>query len=248
MGVPVEFCEPWVTADRLCCPDADPVVDCLTGEPTPVTYAWTDDELIEAATGILFRQTCHLFPGYCTITIRPCAYCTCHNRHRCSCGRYVYIDLQDRYPVISIDEVLIDGVVVDPATYRVDDYHRLVRIGGECWPRCNDLSENTPAPNTFSVTYTAGRRPPIELQMAAAELACELKRACNGLDCRLPRNVTHVSRQGVSMDISAVEDAVSGSVSGLASVDIAVRRYDCARAKGRVWHPSLRRGRGVFPS
>lgn len=243
---PVEFCEPWTTADKLCCDDAVSV-DCVTGDPVPATYAWTDEQLIEAATGILYRQTCQLFPGWCTITVRPCTYCAC-NRKKCGCGRYVFVDLQDRYPIISVDEVLIDGVEVDPETYRVDDYHRLVNLDGECWPSCNNFSLDATEPGTFSVTYTAGRRPPIELQMAAAELACELKRACNGLDCRLPRNVTHVSRQGVSMDISALEDAVSGSVSGLAAVDIAVRRYNCARAKGRVWHPSLHKPRQVYPS
>ncbi len=247
MGVPVEFCEPWTTADKLCCPDAEPI-DCTTGEPVEATYKWTDDELIAAATGILFRQTCHLFPGHCEVTIRPCPSCAC-GRSRCTCGsRYIYIDLQDRFPVVEIGEVLINGEALDEDAYRVDDYHRLVRTDGACWPRYNYLSRADTESGTFSVTYTAGRQPPIELQMAAAELACELKRACGGLECRLPRNVTHVSRQGISMDISAIEDAVSGSVSGLASVDIAVRRYDCARAKGRVWHPSLRRGRGVFPS
>ena len=246
MSVPIEFCEPWTTVDKLCCPDAEPI-DCVTGLPVPATYTWTDQQLIDAASGILFRQTCHLFPGHCQVTIRPCAYCAC-DRKKCHCGRYVYVDLQDRYPVVSVDEVLIDGVVVDPTTYRVDDFHRLVRTNGDCWPRCNDLSLPDTEPRTFSVTYTAGRRPPIELQMAAAELACELKQACGGLDCRLPRNVTHVSRQGITMDIAAIEDAVNGSVSGLAAVDIAVRRYNCARVKGRVWHPSLRQSRQVFPT
>lgn len=246
MGVPVEYCEPWTTVDRLCCPDIEGV-DCVTGDPVVNTYAWTDEELIDAATGMLFRQTCHLFPGHCEITIRPCAYCAC-NRRKCGCGRYVYIDLQDRYPVISVDEVLIDGVVVDPATYRVDDFRRLVRLDGLCWPACNDMSADDSEPGTFSVTYTAGRTPPIELQMAAAELACELKRACNGADCRLPSNVTSVSRQGVTLNIDAIEAAVNGGVSGIAIVDAAVRRYDCARAKSRVWHPSLRLPRGVFPS
>lgn len=245
MGVPVEFCEPWITADRMCCPDVEPV-DCATGDPVEVVYPWTDDEIIEAATGMLFRQTCHLFPGHCEIVVRPCAYCGC-SRKKCGCGRYVYIDLQDTYPIITVDEVLIDGAVVDPSAYRVDDYRRLVRVDGECWPGCNDLSSADTEPNTFSVAYTAGRRPPIELQMAAAELACELKRACNGGDCRFPSNVTQVSRQGVTLNIDALESAVAGGVSGIAIVDAAVRRYNCSRSKARVWHPSLKQARQVFP-
>jgi hypothetical protein len=246
VGIPVEFCEPWTTPDKLCCPDVVGV-DCVSGEPDPATYAWTDEELIEAATSLLFKQTCHLFPGHCQITVRPCAYCSC-NRNKCGCGRYVFIDLQDRYPIISVDEVLVDGVVVPPAAYRVDDYRRLVRVDGACWPTCNDLSLDDSQPRTFSVQYTAGRRPPIELQMAAAELACELKRACTGNDCRLPANVTQVNRQGVTLNIDALEAAVNGGVSGIAIVDAAIQRYNCARAKARVWHPSLRTPRQVFPS
>jgi len=247
MGVPVTFCEPWVTPDRLCCIDPADPIDCVTGDPVPQTFAWTDEELIEAATGILFRRTCSLFPGECEITVRPCVECHCGRRH-CGCGRYVFLALQERYPVISVDEVLIDGVVVDPSEYRVDDFFRLVRLDGECWPTCNDLTLPATEPNTFQVTYTAGRRPPIELQMAVAELACEMKRACGGLDCRLPANVTSVSRQGVTMNLDALEAAV-GAGSGIPGIDLAVSQYNCARAKGRVWTPGLSSNvRGVFPS
>ena len=246
MGVPVEYCEPWTTPERLCCPDLEPV-DCVTGEPIPALYAWTDAELIDAASGMLFRQTCHLFPGHCEVTIRPCGYCACRRDH-CSCGRYVFVDLQETYPIISVDEVLIDGVALDVGAYRIDDFHRLVRTDGACWPVCNDLTLEATEPGTFQVTYTAGRKPPIELQMAAAELACELKRACNGLDCRFPSNVTSVTRQGVTMNIDALEAAVNGGVSGIAMVDATVRRYNCQRSKSRVWHPTLRSPRGVFES
>jgi len=246
VGVPVEWCEPWTTPDKLCCPDVE-TVDCVTGLPVVLTYAWTDAELIDAATGMLFKRTCHQFPGHCQITVRPCGYCSC-SRDRCGCGRYVYIQLQDRFPVISVDEVKVDGVIIDPGSYRVDDYSRLVRLDGACWPLCNDLTLADDQPNTFSVKYTAGRRPPVELQIAAAELACEMKRACNGNDCRLPSNVTQVNRQGVTLNIDALEAAVSGGSTGLAFVDAALARYDCARAKSRVWHPSLKPPRQVFPS
>lgn len=247
MGVPVDRCEPWVTADMLCCPDVVKT-DCATGDDVPGEYVWNDDALIEIASNLLYRQTCRLFPGHCQYTVRPCATCPCEGRPKCGCGRYKFIDLQRTYPVISVDEVKIDGVVLDASAYRVDDFHRLVRIDEECWPTCNDLSRADTEPDTFSVKFTSGRRPPIELQMAAAELACELKRACNLVDCRLPANVTSVSRQGVTMNIDALEAAVNGGASGLASVDIAVAQYNCARTKSQVRHPGLRGPRGVFPS
>lgn len=247
MGIPVGFCAPWIDADRLCCPDAPDGEDCATGDPIVTTYAWSDDELIVAATGILFRATCQLYPGLCDVTVRPCAHCNC-GRNKCGCGRYFYITLQDSYPVTEINEVKIDGNVVDSSTYRIDDFKQLVRLDGQCWPTCNDLSLDSTEPQTFDVSYTAGREPPIELQMACAELACEMKRACNGQSCGLPRNVTSVSRQGVSMNIDALESAVNGAVTGLAVVDNVVRQYNCQRQRSRVWHPSLDKPRQVFPS
>lgn len=244
---PVEFCEPWTTADKLCCPDVVGT-DCETGDEVPAVYVWNDDELIEAATGILFRATCRLYPGYCQHVVRPCVECRCQ-RSPCDCGRrYPYIDLQDKYAVISVDEVLIDGVVLDPSEYRLDDHHRLVRLNGGCWPTCNDLIAEPTEPQTIQVTYTAGRRPPIELQMAAAELACEMKRACNGGDCVFPRNVQSVSRQGITINMQALEAAVGQFGTGLAFVDATVQQYQCARARSRVWHPSLDNPMQVTPT
>lgn len=247
MASPVEVCEPWITPDRLCCPDAPAVVPCADpeAEPQAPTYLWSDEELIDAASHVLYRATCRQFPGECTRTIRPCPPCTC-GRTPCGCsGRYYFITLSERLPVVSVEQVTVDGTILLPADYRVDDHARLVRVSGEPWPVRQDLELPITEPGTFSVTFTAGRRPPIELQMAAAELACEMKRACGGLDCSLPRNVTSVSRQGVTMNIDALEAAVGAAATGLAMVDNVVGQYDCRRARSRVWHPSLGRSRGV---
>lgn len=245
MTIPAEYCEPWTTPDKLCCPDVVGT-DCDSGEEITATYKWSDEELIEMATNMLFRATCRLYPGHCPVTIRPCVECRCH-RSPCDCThRYPFIDLQDRYPVISVEEVLIDGAIF--TAWRLDDYHRLVRTDGECWPHCNDLILPPTEPNTMQVKYTAGRRPPLELQAAVAELACEMKRACNGGDCVFPRNVTSVSRQGITLNIAALQDAVGKFGTGLAFVDSVVQQYDCRRAKTRVWHPGLSNPKQVTPT
>lgn len=251
MGQPIDFCAPWIDADRLCCPDGDPVVPCSDPDADAVTptYIWSDDELIEAATGILFRATCRLFPGECETVVRPCPPCSCQHRPcRCVGRPYWYVVLQEHHPVIEVSEVKIDGVVLDADSYRLDEHARLVRTDGLRWPWRNYLDLPDTEEGTFSVTYTAGRTPPLELQMACAALACELKRACGGMSCALPSNVTMVNRQGVTLDLGALEAAVGGAASGLAIVDAAVRPYDCRRAKSRVWHPSLDRARGVHPT
>lgn len=52
--------------------------------------------------------------------------CDCQG-DACSCTSVCSIDLP--YPVCSVEEVLIDGEIVDPQLYRVDDFKRLVRLG-----------------------------------------------------------------------------------------------------------------------
>jgi len=44
-------------------------------------------------------------------------------------------------PVGDIVEILLDGAVLDPSAYRVDNGNRLVRTDGGCWPACQDMSK-----------------------------------------------------------------------------------------------------------
>jgi hypothetical protein len=42
-------------------------------------------------------------------------------------------------PVGSVVEILLDGAVLDPSAYRIDNGNRLVRTDGDCWPACQDM-------------------------------------------------------------------------------------------------------------
>jgi len=57
----------------------------------------------------------------------------------CSCGPIHEIVLPG--PVGSIVEVLIDGAVLHPSAYRVDNGNRLVRQDGADWPACQDMNK-----------------------------------------------------------------------------------------------------------
>lgn len=70
-----------------------------------------------------------------------------------------------------------------------------------CWPKCQDLSLPDTAIGTWSITFKHGIPLPLELRYAAADLALEVAKACNGDACTLPSGVTSVVRQGVSYDI-----------------------------------------------
>lgn len=229
----------------MCCPDAANVGGPCDAVPTPGTYVWTDDELIAMASKILFERTCQRFPGTCEVKLRPCDPCRAC-RDCCEC-KYTYVPLAGAYPVLEVSEVTIDGQVIPPASYRVDEYIRLVRTDGQLWPRWQDLNADpsTTTGRTFEITYTTGRPVPEELQYAAALLACELKRACNGQGCSLPDRVTSVMRDGVSYQVLDAQEIANVGSFGVPLIDTILKTYECkdahrrSRLTSRVWHPLM---------
>lgn len=118
-------------------------------------------------------------------------------------------------PVASVTEVLIDGEVLDPASYRLDNGAVLVRTDGKVWPWRQDLELPLTAANTWQVTFDQGIPVPIGGQISAGILACEFAKAAVGdQTCRLPNRMQAVSRQGVTMtvvdDFSGIEKGKTG--------------------------------------
>lgn len=111
-------------------------------------------------------------------------------------------------PVYDIVQVKVDGIPLDSADYRLDDGRILVRVDGGRWPLCNDLSLADTETGTWSVTARFGTPPTTLAQQALGELACEMARACVGEDCRLPKNVQQLVRQGVTISFPENEDIV----------------------------------------
>jgi hypothetical protein len=159
-----------------------------------------------------------------------CGRCT----SGCSCTSISEIVLPA--PVHSIVQVKIDGVIVSGGEYRLDDNRLLVLLDAE-WPTCNDLNLPDTEPNTWSVTARYGLEVPVGGSWAVGELACELIRARNGEDCRLPRNVTQLVRQGATIQFPSFVDLVREGLTGLYLVDQFVA----------TWNPhGLRRRSGVY--
>ena len=152
-------------------------------------------------------------------------------------------------PVASIVEVYFSGSgVIDPATYRVDDYQWLVRQGPavtgsgvtDCWPIFNNLNfpvSGALAPldnSAWQVTYNWGLAMPSVLSRAAGELACEWAKNCLGLPCRLPQRVTSISRQGVSVTLADVDQLLENGLTGLVTVDNLIRAFNPYRLTSRM--------------
>ncbi|MGI8425599.1 MAG: hypothetical protein ACR2M4_03180 [Actinomycetota bacterium] len=178
------------------------------------------------------------FSGSCLASYRPCEVecaCGCHGFGDCGwwatsgdCCCPPRVDIGYGLDVTEIVEVKIDGVVVDPATYRLDERRWLVRLTGAdgvnpSWPCCGqDMSRPPTMINTFIIDYLYGLAPPSAGKQEAARLACEFGLLCSpstaGL-CQLPKTMTGLSRQGVSMTFDA-QSFLKERRTGLYSVDL----------------------------
>jgi hypothetical protein len=227
-----------------------------------------DDEVKDRAT-LLAGETLRRLTGYrvggCPVTVRPCkrscanvAYlpfyaggyhpyintagywvnsCGCHTD--CSCSELCEITLPG--PVGRVDTVKVDGIDIDPLDYRVDG-NRLVWTGiSDCpWPVCQNLALPDTEAGTFSVTYLNAWPVDTLGAYACGVMAYEYAQACIGNKCRLPANVTSLTRQGVSMEIET--GAFPGGFTGIREVDafIAIWNPDGLRQNTRVWSPDIR--------
>jgi hypothetical protein len=142
-------------------------------------------------------------------------------------------------PVAAVLSVEVDGEVVDPNTYRVDNGIWLVRTRTQaededqdppCWPMFQNYNFDS-GEHTFFVTYQQGQAVPQPLLRAAGELACEYAKACLGLPCRLPSRVTSIARQGVTITASDIDALLDRGLTGITTVDQLIRSYN----PGGLW-------------
>lgn len=238
-------CQPWIDPAELCC-SGDPTTTDCDGNVVPLTSIWTDADMISAVSNILFARTCYRYPGLCQKTVWPCNECNC-GCHPCACGTWSALKLPTDYPIHSIDEVKIDGVALAANDYRLDNGKWLVRMDGERWPLCNSFNLPNTSSSEVTVKYTVGREVPIELKMAASELVCELKKACEGsADCKLPSHVQSITRRGVEMEVYDVAALLVNGMTGIPMVDHALKVHGNCSQQGMVFDPlSPPRGYGV---
>lgn len=207
-------------------------------------------QVVNMATNYLWRWTGKVY-GLCEETVRPCSNdCTgqfstfwdgylnsgpavtahCGKcREECGCNSAPSLVLPG--PISSVSEVVISGQILVPAAYRVDNHKWLVRVDGQHWPMCQDLSEpsgknigfgeggfgKTPfggaGPKTWEVTYKRGVPVPDGGKLAAETLACEFAKLLGSDNsCQLPKRFQQINRQGVTMTV--LEDLASAVTEG----------------------------------
>jgi len=237
-------CSPWATV-------ADVGSPCDDYEFDQVLL----DDALQIASDVLFDLTGRRWPGECTSTIRPCGYrrpdsCGCLSSRTCGCRRLSELELPGT--VVSVDEVKIDGQVLPEARYRVDDWRWLVYLpesdtaDRQGWPCCQRLDLADTEDDTWSVTYTHGTNPPAGGVRAAAVLGCQLALAFQPETigaCRLPKNVTNVARQGITIALRDPSALFSEGHTGIQEVDLWVQStiLGAKRRRASVWVPGAAR-------
>jgi hypothetical protein len=89
------------------------------------------------------------------------------------------------------------------------------------------------------VTAVYGQPVPKMGEVAMGELACEILKAMNGEECRLPAGVTQLTRQGVSVSVPDIGSIFSNGRTGLYLVDMFLISANPKKImqRGRIFSP-----------
>lgn len=239
-------CEPWATTEQV-------LASGVNLDDIPEDTELLDDA-VSIASDILFALSGRRWRGGgCTriVTLEPRPYrrprsLAWNHRRLVEVARLeLLFGRTDRahplwlpdWPVTEITSVHDhEDVVVDPSLYQLRNARRLDRLDPDTgrrawWPRYH-----------FTVAYTYGQPPPAGGVRAAITLAAQIALAAVGSsECRFPKRVTSITRQGVSMAILDPMEFITKGQTGLPDVDlwIASVNPNGGRRRPTVWSPDV---------
>ena len=166
--------------------------------------------------------------------------CMARRNMTCSCCKLCEIALPGR--AAAIEYVTIDGYLLDPRIFRIDNGTKLVRQDGRCFPKCQNMGAPAGAIGTMVISYFPGILPTEAGLWAIGVLTCEFAKACSGGKCRLPGGVTALVRQGLSFTIAS---SMFEGGTGIREVDAYISSVNPNRLKvaSVVWSPDLPQSR-----
>lgn len=211
-----------------------------------------------AATFVVWAATGRQY-GPCELTVRPCGRDACDQGvanwgwfngiwtpfvyggqwfNGCGCWDICHCGPSDQIylpgPVASVSQVLMDGVIVDPNTYRVDSLRYLVRTGvGNSWPWRQNFDVDS-GPDTLFVTYLRGTPVPAYLLNAAGTYACQWAKMCRNEPCQIPTRVVTLTRQGTTFDGVDIDALLERGLTGVTAVDQIITAVNPYGLKGRT--------------
>ncbi len=157
------------------------------------------------------------------------------------------IELPD-FPVIAVESVYIDGVLIPSDEYELRDAKSLIRMRPTPsstpterygWPTAQNLDLSDTQQGTFSITYIYGTDPGDGGRMACLKFAEILACGALGDHSRYPERLQSVTRQGVSMQVASIVDALKEKGTGIYEVDVWLLAVNPTRLRRRAvaWSP-----------
>lgn len=213
-----------------CCTDAGLNVD------VPEDLALVEN-VVAQVSSMLTTWSGYRFGGCATVRpLEPCGEC----RTGCCAGG----DCIVLHNASAVTEVRILGEVVDPSQYHFDPSRGIMcAVPPMRWPSRDPRFESV---GHLEVDVMVGEEPDAWALAVAAEMACELIASCQGKKCRLPKNATQVTSQGVTVTLSRDEMlfAIPAVVAWVNAVNPA-----SATRPARVLSPEARSAKaGGFPA
>ncbi|QUE25327.1 head-to-tail adaptor [Microbacterium phage Fizzles] len=149
----------------------------------------------------------------------------------CGCSDSRVIELPG--PVGAIERIDIAGEVIAASRYRVDNGNLLVAVDPELvWPLTQDQDAAPGAPDTFTITYYRGMAPNELVRSAAGALAAEFYKACRAdKNCRFPRKVKEVTRNGVTYEVDTA--MFTNGVTNVPEADFVINMLNPSHLKYR---------------
>ena len=207
---------------------------------------------ITCASELLYALSGRKFPGTLEAVVRPWptafsegrrvrnwpiyTWGVCYGPPHIRCEAPTAIGL-GRTPLVSIEEVVINGEVIDPLQYRIDDHKWLVRTDCCAWPMCGCTCDD------FTVSFTFGDKPPELGVQAALMLSAEFYRAMTpgNKNCKLPARVTSISRQGLTIGLIDPMDFMDKGLTGIYQIDMFLLAYNPGKQikKPTVFSPDV---------
>lgn len=216
---------PWSLDLDACCEDHGMDVN----DPADLALVTS---VVARVSAMLSRWSGYRYGGCATVRpLDPCGEC---RSGCCASGDCITL-----HSAGAVTEVRILGEVVDSSQYHFDAASgSLCAVPPMRWPSRDPRFESV---GTLEVDVRTGEEPDEWALAVAAELACEILASCRGSkNCRLPKNVTQVSSQGVVISIS--EDELLYALPSVVTWVRAVNPHMATRP-ARVFSPELRSSR-----
>jgi hypothetical protein len=206
------------------------------------------DLIIDAASDAIARVTGMRVAGRRQWLARPCR--SEYGQDCCSCCGLDAIPLGDNDPVV--DQVKIDGAVVDPATYQLHPTRigmGLVKVSTDLtrptnWPSSQPLWAPDSEDGTFSILYTTGSYvEDLVISDAAIEIVCDLAAGTASTVNALDPRVTQATVGGVTMVLEEdrIERVRSGDFGPMTARMMGLLA-PTGTATSAVWAPELAAG------